>query len=115
MIIFVIIAALFFVLGIPYLFSSAVDPIGTSKVIDSIFKKKKKYNVQDEMSFFNDAEWVKKVILSCNSTTQIWNAYELSKILRKKYDSKVENKIMWIVSDEISKVFDRQYDKLIYK
>ena len=97
------------VLGVTYI----VDPKEVSNFIKELSKRK--YRVEDEMSFFNDAEWVKKVILSCNSTTQIWNAYELSKILRKKYDSKVENKIMWIVSDEISKVFDRQYDKLIYK
>ena len=97
------------VLGVTYI----VDPKEVSNFIKELSKRK--YRVEDEMSFFNDAEWVKIVILSCNSTTQIWNAYELSKILRKKYNNKVENKIMWIVSDEISKVFDRQYDKLIYK
>ena len=115
MIIFVILATLFFVFGIPYLISSAVDPIGTSKVIDSIFKKEKKYNVQDEMSFFNDAEWVKKVILSCNTNKQIWNAYELSEILRNKYRNKVDNKTLWLVSNEISKIFDDHHDKLLYK
>lgn len=114
MIIFVIIATLFFMLGIPYLISSAVDPIGTSKVIDSIFKKEKKYDVQDEMSFFNDAEWVKKVILSCKTTAQVWNAYELSKILRKKYEGKVEKRAIWLASDEISKLFDKCYDELVY-
>ena len=112
MIIFVIIATLFFMLGIPYLISSAVDPIGTSKVIDSIFKKEKKYNVQNEMSFFNDAEWVKKVILSCKSNKQIWNAYRLSENLRNKYRNKVNNETLWLVSNEISKIFDNHHDKL---
>ena len=115
MVIFVILATLFFVFGIPYLISSIADPIGTSKVIDSIFKKEKKYNVQDEMSFFNDAEWVKKVILSCNTNKQIWKAHKLSEFLRKKYDKKVNREVVWIVCDEISKVFDKQHDKLLYK
>lgn len=114
MIIFVILATLFFVFVIPYLISSAVDPKGTSEVIDSIFKKEKKYDVQDEMSLFNDAEWVKKVILSCKTTAQVWNAYELSKILRKKYEGKVEKRAIWLASDEISKLFDKQYDELVY-
>ena len=115
MIIIVIIATLFFVFGIPYLISSAVDPIGTSKVINNIFKKEKKYNVQDEMNFFNDAEWVKRVILSCKSTKQIWNAYSLSENLRDKYHNKVNNDTLWLVSNEISKIFDNHLDKLIFK
>lgn len=114
MIIIVIIAALFFVFGIPYLISSTVDPEGTSEVLNDIFKKKK-YDVKDEMNLFNDTEWIKKVILSCNTKAQIWNAYKLLKFLRKKYDGKVENKTIWLVSDVISKLFDSQYDKLIYK
>lgn len=114
MVIFVIIAVLFFVFGIPYLISSVVDPKGTSEVIGSIFKKEKKYNVQDEMSLFNDAEWVKKVILSCNSTTQIWKAYKLSEFLRKKYYKKVNRNVIRMVNDDICKTFDTYHHKLIY-
>jgi hypothetical protein len=112
MIIIVTFATLFFVFGIPYLISSTVDPKGTSEVIDAIFKKKK-YDVKDEMNFFNDAEWVKKVILSCKSNKQVWNAYRLSENLRNKYRNKVNNDTLWLVSNEISKVFDNHHDKLI--
>lgn len=107
----VLLACLFIFVGVPILVMYLLDP----NAVTEVFKRSPKYNVQDEMSLFDDAEWVKKVILSCKTTDQIWNAYELSKILRKKYDGKVENRAIRLVSDEISKLFDNQYDKLIYK
>lgn len=109
--IFAILISLLIFVGVPISVVYFLDP---DLVLD-VFKKSPKYNVQDEMSLFNDSEWVKKVILSCKTTSQIWNAYELSKILRKKYDGKVESKVIWLASDEISKLFDKQYDELVYK
>lgn len=109
--IFAILISLFIFVGVPISVVYLLDP----DLVSDVFKKSPKYNVQDEMSLFNDAEWVKKVILSCKTTAQIWNAYELSKILRKKYEGKVESRVIWLVSDEISKLFDKQHDKLIYK
>lgn len=108
--IFAILISLFIFVGVPILVVYFLDP---DLVLD-VFKKSPKYDVQDEMSLFNDAEWVKEVILSCKTTAQVWNAYELSKILRKKYEGKVENKVIWLASDEISKLFDKQYDELVY-
>lgn len=115
MIIFAILTALFVLVGFPLIISYGLYPNETSKQIKDLFNVGPKYNIQDEMSFFNEAEWVKKVILSCNTTKQIWNAYELSKILRNKYNNKVETKIIWSVSDEISRVFDNHHDRLITK
>ena len=97
------------VLGVTYI----VDPKEVSNFIKELSKRK--YRVEDEMSFFNDAEWVKKVILSCKSNEQIWNAYRLSENLRNKYRNKVNNETLWLVSNEISKIFDNHYDKVIYK
>lgn len=115
MIIFAILTALIVVVGFPLIILYGLYPKETSKQIKDLFNIDHKYNIQDEMSFFNEAEWVKKVILSCNTTKQIWNAYELSKILREKYNNKVETKIIWSVSDEISRVFDNHHDRLIRK
>lgn len=115
MIIFAILTMLFVFIGFPLIISYGLYPNETSKQIKDLFNIGPKYNVQDEMNLFNDAEWVKKVILSCNTNKQIWNAYELSKILRKKYEGKVENRVIWLASNEISKIFDNHHDKLIYK
>ena len=115
MILFAILTMLFVFIGFPLIISYGLYPNETSKQIKDLFNIGPKYNVQDEMNLFNDAEWVKKVILSCNTNKQIWNAYELSKILRKKYEGKVENRVIWLVSNEISKIFDNHHDKLIYK
>lgn len=109
--IFAVLISLFIFVGVTISVVYCLDP---DLVLD-VFKKSPKYNIWDKINLFNDAEWVKKVILSCNTTAQIWNAYTLSEILRKKYEGKVKNRAIWLVSDEISKVFDRQYDKLIYK
>ena len=104
----VLLVCLFIFVGVPILAMYLLDP---NAVIEA-FKRSPKYNVQDEMSLFNDAEWVKKVILSCKTTAQVWNTYELSKILRKKYDKKVEGKVMRLVTKEISNLFDVQENKL---
>lgn len=102
MVIFVILATLFFVFGIPYLVSSITDPTGTSKVIDSIFKKEKKYNIQDEMNFFDDAKWVEKVINSCNTLEQLYVCDELIKTLIKKYKNKVNPFDLSLIDDDLN-------------
>ena len=102
MFIFVILVILFFVFGIPYLISSIIDPIGTSKVINSIFKKEKKYNVQDKMSFFDDAKWVEKVINSCNTLEQLYVCDELIKTLIKKYKNKVNPSDLSLIDDNLN-------------
>lgn len=112
MIAFIILIALFVLVGFPLIISYGLYPNETSKQIEDLFNIGSKYDIRDEMNFFNDAEWVKKVILSCNTNKQIWKAYELSKILRKKYEGKVENRVIWLVSDEIYKIFDNHYDKI---
>ena len=106
-----ILTNLFIFVGVPILVVYFLDP----DLVSDVFKKSPKYNVQDEMSLFNDAEWVKKVILSCKSNKQVWNAYRLSENLRNKYRNKVNNDTLWLVSNEISKIFDNHHDKLIYK
>ena len=76
MIIFAILTMLFVFIGFPLIISYGLYPNETSKQIKDLFNIGPKYNVQDEMNLFNDAEWVKKVILSCNTNKQIWNAYD---------------------------------------
>lgn len=109
--IFAILIILFVFVGTPILVVYLLGP----DAITEIFKKSPKYNVQDEMSLFNDAEWVKKVILSCKNTNQIWKAYKLSENLRNKYRNKVNNETLLLVSDEISKIFNNHHHKLTYK
>lgn len=114
MIAFVILTTLFVVVGFPLIISYGLYPDETSKQIKDFFNIGPKYDIEDEMNLFTDAEWVKKVILSCNSTTQIWKAYKLSEFLRKKYDKKVNRNVIWMVSDDICKTFDTHHSKLIY-
>lgn len=87
-----------------------LDPKETSDELKEIFSRK--YNIEDEMHLFDEAEWVKKVILSCKTSDQIWNAYHLSEILYKKYNKKVNHKIVRLVSDSISKVFNLQLNRI---
>lgn len=104
----VLLICLFIFVGVPISIMYFIDP----DAVTEAFKRSPKYNVQDEMNLFNDAEWVKKVILSCNTTKQVWNAYELSKILCKKYDKKVEVRVIRLVTKEISNLFNVQENKL---
>ena len=56
--------------------------------------RKNKYNIQDEMSLFQDYTWVKKVIQSCKTSAQHTNADNLIEYLKQKYLFKVDSDLL---------------------
>ena len=53
----VLLICLFIFVGVPISIMYFIDP----DAVTEAFKRSPKYNVQDEMNLFNDAEWVKKL------------------------------------------------------
>ena len=76
--------------------------------------KKKKYNIKDEMNLFDDAKWVEKVLLSCKTYKQLYNADKLTDFLRKKYRNKVESDLNQRVLRNLSDIFIRLITKVTH-
>ena len=73
---------------------------------------KRKYNIQDEMSLFQDAEWVKNVIKSCETISQYFAVNKLVCLLQVKYENKVSEFIMHLVMSDVNHIWDCQLSKL---
>lgn len=79
-----------FVIAISVGFGYLVDPDEMNNVLKDFFDKFHKYDIQDEMSFFQESMWVEKVIDSCTTHQQLWNADKLIPLLCTKYKRKVK-------------------------
>ena len=98
MVIFAILIMLFVFVGVPISVVCLLDPY----LVSDVFKKSPKYNVQDEMSFSNDAKWVEKVINSCNTLEQLYVCDELIKTLIKKYKNKVNPSDLSLIDEDLN-------------
>lgn len=94
MIAFIILTALFVVLGIPLLIGYSVDPDGFRDDVKNFFDCFRKYDIQKQMSFFQEATWVQNVINSCTDRIQLLNARKLIKLLVIKYKGSVKNRVI---------------------
>ena len=94
MIAFIILIALFVILGIPLLIGYGVDPDGFRDDVKNFFDCFRKYDIQKQMSFFQEATWVQNVINSCTNRIQLLNARKLIKLLVIKYKGSVKNRVI---------------------
>lgn len=76
--------------------------------------KKKKYNIQYEINMNNEAMWVKKVIKSCKTYTQLIVADELRYILKDKYKNKVDSKLLNRIIDNLYWDLDGMINQVTY-
>lgn len=72
---------------------------------------KRKYNIQDEMSLFQDYTWVKKVIASCETHAQHSNADNLIEFLESKYRFKVDLHLLKHIINDLNNIWiDKTYE-----
>lgn len=76
--------------------------------------KKKKYNIKDEMNLFDDAKWVEKVLLSCKTYKQLYNADKLTEFLKEKYRNKVEFDLNLSIWRNLSNIYVRLMTKVTH-
>ena len=94
MIVFIFLTALFVILVIPLLIGYGVDPDGFQDDVKNFFDCFRKYDIQKQMSFFQEATWVQNVINSCTNRIQLLNARKLIKLLVIKYKGSVKNRVI---------------------
>lgn len=76
--------------------------------------KKKKYNIQDEMSMLNEAKWVEKVIKSCKTYKQLIATRKLYHALSDKYNNKVDPNLLHRIDNKLYLVWYEMTDQVTY-
>ena len=76
--------------------------------------KKKKYNIQDEMSMFSEAKWVEKVIKSCKTYKQLIASRKLYRALSDKYNNKVDSNLLHRIDNNLYLVWYEMTDQVTY-
>ena len=106
MIALIFLTTLFVIFGISLLIGYGIDPNGFHEGVKNFFDCFRKYDIQDQMSFFQEATWVIKVIKSCETWKQFYNSKKLISFLHNKYENKVKSEIveeimnkLWSVSN----------------
>lgn len=64
--------------------------------------RKKKYNIQDEMSLFQDYSWVRKVIASCKTYEQHNHSDCLILFLENKYKNKIDSNLLETILNKLT-------------
>ena len=75
-------------------------------------RKKPKYKIEDEMSFFDDYLWVSKVLNSCKTRAQLYSANELIYILKNKYKNKVDTDVLRDVNIKLDEIWDNKINQV---
>ena len=109
MIAFIILIALFVILGIPLLIGYGVDSKGFHEEVENFFDCFRRYDIQKQMSFFQEATWVQNVINSCTNRTQLLNARKLIKLLVIKYKGSVKNRVINETKDVLIGLADNKH------
>ena len=112
MVILVIFLFILFIVGISVGFGYLIDPYETSKMIRDFFDKFRKYDIQDQMSFFQESTWVEKVINSCNTIRQLCIARQLIPLVCEKYNKKVQRVIISDTECRLRDIVRRQQLKV---
>lgn len=109
MAILIVLLFILFVIAIPISLGYLVDPDETSKVLRDFFYKFHKYDIQEQMSFFQESMWVEKVINSCTTHQQLWNADKLIPLLCTKYKGKVKENAIKNIRYRLRDIRDKKH------
>lgn len=104
-----ILIVLLFIIGLSLGISYLVDPEGTSCEIKMLLERFKKYDIQDQMSLFQESMWVEKVIDSCTTHQQLWNADKLISLLCTKYEGKVKEGVIENIRHRLHDIRHKKY------
>lgn len=68
-------------------------------------RKEKELQYQNEIKLFDDFLWVEKVIRSCKTFKQLYNADKLGHILLKKYKGKISDSVKTMVESRLCDIY----------
>lgn len=101
-----------FVLGLPIAIAYYIDPDETKEELQDIIDMIRRYDIQDQMSLYQDAKWVEEVIDSCTTIKQWVCANRLIFFLEEKYDKKVKRVINSDIKDRLKGISDKKLERL---
>ena len=110
----ILIALLFivFVLGLPIAIAYCIDPDETKEELQDIVDMIRRYDIQDQMSLYQEAKWVEEVIDSCTTIKQWVYANRLIFLLEEKYDKKVKRVINSDIKYRLKGISNRKRERL---
>jgi hypothetical protein len=89
-----------------------IDPDGTKEELQDIIDMIRRYDIQDQMSLYQEAKWVEEVIDSCTTIKQWVCANRLIFLLEEKYDKKVKRAINSDIKYRLKGISNRKREKL---
>ena len=99
---------IFLVIGLSTGFGYLIDPNEMNEIFKDLFDKFRKYDIQDEMSFYQECLWIEQVIDSCKTRKQLLNAEKLVSLICTKYDRKVKSNIICDLRHRLNYVVDKK-------
>jgi len=101
-----------FVLALPVAIAYCIDPDETKEELQDIVDMIRRYDIQDQMSLYQEAKWVEEVIDSCTTIKQWVCANRLIFLLEEKYDKKVKRVINSDIKYRLKGISNRKRERL---
>lgn len=101
-----------FVLVLPIAIAYCIDPDETKEELQDIIDMIHRYDIQDQMSLYQEAKWVEEVIDSCTTIKQWVCANRLIFLLEEKYDKKVKRVINSNIKYRLKGISNRKRERL---
>ena len=101
-----------FLLALPIAIAYCIDPDETKEELQDIIDMIRRYDIQDQMSLYQEAKWVEEVIGSCTTITQWVYANRLIFLLEEKYDKKVKRVINSNIKYRLKGISNRKLEIL---
>ena len=101
-----------FVLVLPIAIAYCIAPDETKNELHDIIDTVHRYDIQDQMSLYQEAKWVEEVIDSCTTFKQWVCANRLIFLLEEKYDKKVKRVINSDIKYRLKGISNRKRERL---
>lgn len=101
-----------FVLALSLAIAYCIAPDETKEELQDIVDTIRGYDIQDQMSLYQEAKWVEEVIDSCTTIKQWVCANRLIFLLEEKYNKKVERVINSDIKYRLRGISNRKLERL---
>lgn len=101
-----------FVFALSIAIAYCIDPGETKEELQDIIDMIRRYDIQDQMSLYQEAKWIEEVIDSCTTIKQWIYANRLIFLLEEKYDKKVKRVINSDIKYRLKSISNRKRERL---
>ena len=104
-----------FVLALSIAIAYCIDPDETKEELQDIIDMIRRYDIQDQMSLYQEAKWVEEVIDSCTTRHQLHNADKLISFLCNKYKKKMKKEVITNTKQRLNDIYMRRSWRVEYE